>query len=561
MKGLVASTGMAYANSFVIAAQNFNIDATRSVKEVEFPRLDAAIQTCSVALLNIIESENTAPETAEILDFQLLMLEDTEYLGKINALIDSGNTAEYAVKTASLEYSTFLSLLTDNDYLRERAGDITDLANRVLGVLLGYSAKVEPEGDYIAIAVDLAPSQVAELDRNKLKGIILQEGGISSHSVIIAKSLGIPCLIGTTGIMNVPDNRPILLDAIAGEAIVEPTAAKIREFEKFAEAKKAEAEVLSKYLGVPSVTCDGAQMRIFANITSASEAQMLLSQGAEGVGLFRSELLYMAGQSAPSEEKQFSEYNNSAKALEGRPLVIRTLDVGGDKEIPYLNIPKEANPFLGFRAIRYCLESAAIFKTQLAAILRSSANGNVQIMFPMITKLEELRAAKAVVEEVKSELREKNICFDENIKIGIMIETPAAALDAQRLAKECDFFSLGTNDLTQYIFAADRNNAFVAGLNSYFAPVLLRTINSVAKAAHEADIEIDICGQAGEVSALIPLWIAMGIDAVSVSAPAVLRVRAQICSSTKADCCALLESVLAADTEAKIKNILCGGII
>lgn len=559
MKGITAISGMAAAAACVIRSPQINSEK-RLISDIndELARLEQVKKSCADQLEGISASAGLADETIEILDFQLLMLEDTDYFGKIEEVIKQGICCEYAVHTASEEYITYLENITDNDYLRERAADVGDLSKRLLCILQGVAFDFsEPMGDYIVVAEDLTPSQVAGMSPKKLKGILLEKGGLSSHCVIIAKSLGIPCIIQVTGLMDgVNDGEELLLDAVHSEVVPSPGEEGLKEYRRFCASAALEQQELEPFRFRKSVTLDGAEMKVFANITTAKEAQAAVAEGAEGVGLFRSELLYMGGKSAPSEETQLEEYGGAAKALDGRPLIIRTLDVGGDKEIGYLGIPKEENPFLGYRAIRYCLDNRELFATQISAIWRASAYGNVSVMFPMITGVDEVRAAKALIEDVKRQQTARGAASLPELKVGIMIETPAAAFDAEILAREVDFFSIGTNDLTQYLFSADRGNPKVQTLNSCFQPALLRTINHVAQAARNVGIEVDICGAAGEIPELLPLFVAMGITAVSVSIPNITRVRKTICGLNKGECERLLQNILMQATEAGVKELL-----
>lgn len=563
MKGIVAAYGMAMAPAHIInqPAAFFKRNNVKD-KDGEIERFREGVRECYLQIERLMESSKDSfnSQTIDILDFQLLLLEDTDFIGKMEKTITAeGVNAEYAVQTAASEYMSYLEGITDNDYIRGRAADISDLTQRLAGVISGTGADVcEPDGAYIAIGTDIAPSRIAELNKSKLKGIILEKGGVSSHCVILSKSLGIPCLIETSGILEaVKPGEKVLLDAVSGEASINPDKPLMEKYIKYIADEAEKAAGLKEYINRESVTPDGAVVKVYANITVKDEAAALVAQGGEGIGLFRSELLYMSQTgSPPDEERQYAEYRETATLLSGRPLIIRTLDIGGDKQIDYMDIGAEDNPFLGYRAIRYCLDHPEIFKPQLSAILRAGSKGNVAIMFPMITGLEEIRSAKRVVEEVKVELTARGEDFDPNIKIGIMVETPAAAFDAERIAKEVDFFSIGTNDLTQYLFAADRANTKVANLNSHFQPTLLRVVDSVTAAAHTAGIEVDVCGQAAEVEELIPLWIAMGVDILSVSIPRITAVRRRICNTRKADCVSLLNHVLQLDTAEEIERKL-----
>ena len=566
MNGKIASKGMAFAAACLICEPEIRIEQQKTGNpQRELERFRAAQARCAVRLEELIgeaeQRENR--EAGEILDFQLLMLEDTDYLGKIEQKILRENWGcEYAVDEASKSYQQYLRSLTDNPYLRERATDVGDLSKRLICELLGIDDSIpEPEGPYIVVAEDLTPSQVTELDDRKLKGIILEKGALAAHAVIIAKSRGIPCLINVSGVTGqVRNGQDLLLDCFKGRLIVEPDENEILDYRRYSEEQQREAKLLEAYRQRRTETTDGFGMKVFANITSCQETEELVRQGGEGVGLFRTELLYMEKSSAPpSEAAQYEVYKKAAQTLEGRLLIIRTLDVGGDKKIPYLDIPPEDNPFLGYRAIRYCLEHEDLFREQLSAILRASAYGTVAVMFPMISTQDEIMAAKGILDSVKAELSEKGIAFDPAIKVGMMVETPAAALDARRFAGLVDFFSIGTNDLTQYLFAADRMNDRVSHLNSYFQPGLLRCVNHIVSSAHAAGIEVDICGQAGELQELIPVWIGMGVDGLSVSIPMITRVRRTICEASKAECERLLSQILNLDTEAEAREALAAG--
>jgi len=563
MKGIVAAPGMVLALAHIINEPEINVQK-RVVPDIsiELKRFQNALTDCSTQIENIMDGMDGSvdPQTIEILDFQFLLLEDTDFIGDIeNILTTQSTNAEFAVLTASEEYISKLESITDNDYLRERATDVADLSQRLIAVLSGISMEIaEPDKPYIAIGRDIALSRVAGLDKGKLKGIILENGGITSHCVILSRSLGIPCIIKATGILDsIKQGDIVLLDAVSGEIATNPGALRIQAYNEYLVGEAAERAGLKKYINCASKSLDGLEMKVYANITMSAEAESVVEQGGEGVGLFRSELLYMAQTNKPpSEEIQYAEYSKTAKALDGRPLVIRTLDIGGDKQISYLDIGKEDNPFLGYRAIRYCLDHPEIFMPQISAILRAGADGNVWMMFPMITCKKELVEARNIVKQVEKELSAKGISFDSNMKIGMMLETPAAAIDAEILAKEVDFFSIGTNDLSQYLFAADRANAKLTYLNSPFQPTLLRIIDKISCAAAVAGIEVDICGQAAEVDALVPIWLAMGITNLSVSIPRITAVRKRICHLNKSDCENLRDAVLCLETADEVEQTL-----
>ena len=565
LKGIVAASGMALAKAYIMPETELCI-VKRTIPDshAELVRFRNAVLNCRLQIQRIMENLEGVidPQTIEILDFQLLLLDDTEFIGRIESTVSSLNiNAEYATKETIDGYVAYLLEMTDNDYLRERTTDILDLSSRLITTLSGVDIDLpEPEWPYVAIARDISPSHVFGLDKSKLQGIILEKGGITSHCVILSRSLGIPCLIQTSGILDAANfGDMVLLNAIAGYVALNPDDSHKNDYQYFVSVDEENRRNLKSYILRKSITSDGVEMKTYANIASKSEAAEAAVSGCEGVGLFRTEGLFITSRNKPpSEEVQYEEYSEAAKALNGMPLVIRTLDIGGDKQVGYMSIEREGNPFLGYRAIRYCLDHPEIFKPQISAILRAGAVGNIKMMFPMISTMAELTGAKEMVEQVKAELSEKGLTFDANLKIGIMVETPAAAIDAGVFAREVDFFSIGTNDLSQYMFAADRLNPKVSNLNSYYQPTLLRTINHIATAALEEDVELDICGQAAEDERLIPVWLAMDIDNLSVSIPSITSIRRIICNLDKMKCDKLLDMILRLDTATEVERVLTG---
>ena len=560
--GIGAVDGMAMAKIYLI-----DDDACEIVRknigdpDEEYQRLLCAKEISSRQLERIMKTvtDNFGRENGEIFDYQLLMMEDKDFLGKIKEIIANEKVnCEYALDVVAREYIEVFANI-DNDYLRERTSDIADLAKRLNFALRGKEMKTlaDISEDSIVAAVDLTPSQTAGIDKDRVKGIILERGGISSHSVIIARSMGIPCIVGIPGLTRgIVHGETAIVNGKTGEVVGTPSPGDIERFKEYERNAIREKQLLNKYIKCESKTPDGFEIKVYANITSENEAVALIENGGEGVGLFRTEFLYMSSNTPPSEDLQYKVYSNIARILDGRPLIIRTLDAGGDKNIPYLNIPKEDNPFLGYRAIRYCLDHPEIFKPQIAAILRAGLCGNVKFMIPMIASIAELRRAKSIIGEVTGELSAKGIQHAKNLRLGIMIETPAAAFMAERFAGEVDFFSIGTNDLTQYLFAADRMNEKVANLNSYFHPALLKTVRYIANSANKNGIEVDICGQAGEIPALVPLWIAMGISNLSVSIPSIPKVRKLICETGKAEAAGIMEAALSLDTAEEVESHL-----
>jgi phosphotransferase system enzyme I (PtsI) len=525
---IIAVEGMALARPFIFNQNKLQISKeTNKDHEAQMHALEKGISKCSEKLGSLMENTaHISKEYLEILDFQLLMLEDDEFLSDIKTYIANEDcSAEYAVWAVSEFYAKKFAAL-DNDYLKERFPDVLDLGKSLCNSIMNYDEHVTIDYDFIAVSDDLLPTQVIQFDKNKVKGIVLEEGGITSHSVIIAKSLGIPCMINAKNIMaNVKESDILLLDCINNQWIVNPDKSEINTYELYKTNKQAEQERLGQYRNTPTITLDCYKMKVLSNICSEAEVDTLLEQGSEGVGLFRTEMFYTANKFAPTEDFQFETYSQIAKKLGERELIIRTLDVGGDKQIPYLNLPKEDNPFLGVRGIRYCLKDKKLFRMQLRAILRASLYGNIKIMLPMVTILDEVIQVRKEITDLQNELG-----IIKKIPLGIMIETPSAAFDAEIFADEVDFFSIGTNDLTQYLFAADRSNKELTYLNSHFQPSLLRMVHHVCQAASAKNIEVDICGQAGEVLELIPMWVAMGVHNLSVSVQSVTKVREAICN-------------------------------
>lgn len=563
MNGTIAVGGMALACVQIIAEQHTDT-ARRIVEQVEAEaaRLSAAVQLCGTELSELIGQLQREGDLdhADILDFQLLLLEDDNYIGRVSRMIEADHVnCEYAVAHCSQAYREELAAL-DNSYLNERTVDITDIEKRLLRALSHQNAFSIRPGPKIAAAMDLTPSQVVELGRQELRGIALEKGGLSSHCVILARSMNIPCMIGVNGLLQqVKDGQMLLLDAERGQLTVEPTPEEIQAFEQYQAAYRAEQAELERFRHMDTATADGQPMKVYANITSELEVPELLKQGGEGVGLLRTELLYMERETPPDEEAQYAAYSAIVTGLAGRSLIVRTLDVGGDKHIPYLNIPQEDNPFLGYRAIRYCLDHPDVFHIQLAAILRAAALGPVRLMLPMITTLSEIERAREAVARVREELKGRRVETGP-VSLGMMVETPAAAVMANRFAGCVDFFSIGTNDLTQYLMAADRNNAKVAGLNSYFQPALLHMVDHVCQCAHRHGIEVDICGQAGEMDELIPLWVGMGVDNLSVSVPSIPRVRRAISKCRVILCRRLADRALQCASDQEVMSCVKGEV-
>jgi phosphotransferase system enzyme I (PtsI) len=448
----------------------------------------------------------------------------------------------------------------EDEMMRQRAADIRDIKSGVLAVLLGVKeVKVSdaPAGT-ILLARELTPSVTAGINKDNIVGIITETGGKTSHSAILARALEIPAVLSVENATEILKNGDfVIVDGRKGDVITEPDGETVKAYTEKREKFLQERRELEQYRGKTTVNANGTEYELVCNIGKPQDAEKVVAGDGEGVGLFRTEFLFMDRDAMPTEEEQFEAYKKAALILKGKPLIIRTLDIGGDKEIPYMGLAKEENPFMGFRAIRYCLKNRELFKTQLRAILRASAFGDIKIMFPLITCLEELRAGKALVEEVKNELRLSSVSeFNENIEVGVMIETASAAVIADVLAPEADFFSIGTNDLTGYTMSCDRGNADVAYLYSVLQPGVLRLIRRTIQCGRENGIPVGMCGEAAANPQLIPLLISFGLTEFSVSAPSVLKVRKCISKWSKAEADKIAEKVMAMKTEEEIAAYL-----
>ena len=495
---------------------------------------------------------------AEIMSGHVTLAQDPELTGAIEASIDGGTCAEQAlVETSTMFENMFLSM--DDEVFRLRAADITDIRTGILAELLGREVvdlSVLPAGTIIVVH-DLTPSMTATIDKANVAGIVTETGGRTSHSAIIARALEIPAVLSVSNACGALHNgMTAIVDGSMGVVIGEPDEETLADYTERAEQFAAEKRALEAFRGKPSVTADGIAKVLACNIGSPDDVNGALDHDAEAIGLFRSEFLFMDAKELPSEEEQFEAYRKVAVAMKGAPVIIRTLDVGGDKEIPYMNLQKEENPFMGYRAIRYCLDNPDEYKVQLRALLRASAFGDIKIMVPLVTCVEEIRAVKKLVEECKAELREEGRTFNDNIQVGIMMETAAAANIPDLLAKESAFFSIGTNDLTGYTMASDRGNDRVAYLYSWYYPAVLRAIKNIIEAGVRAGIMVGMCGEAAADPLLTPLLIAWGMEEFSTSAPSILRTRKAISQWTKAEADELAAKVLELSTAEEVKALL-----
>jgi phosphotransferase system enzyme I (PtsI) len=530
LKGIAASEGIAIAKVFELKEVEIKTKKT-TVEDValEKERLAKALADASSELETIKSKtlENLDEEHAMIFDAHIQIVNDPEMARQVNEMLDNEHlNAAYAFEQVANMFADMFKAM-DNDYMKERAADVLDVKRRVVAHLLGIELNdpTEIDEEVIVVTNDLTPSDTAQLNKEFVRGFITNIGGRTSHSAIMARSLEIPAIVGTKDITtHVQTDDVVILDGLNGEVIINPSQETIEAYETKAKEYAEKVAIWRQFLAKPTVTNDGHEVEIAANIGSPDDLDGVLNNGGEGIGLYRTEFLYMNSDQMPTEEEQLKAYQKVLETMEDKKVIIRTLDIGGDKHLDYLTLDEEMNPFLGHRALRLCLEETAMFKTQLRALLRASVVGNLHIMFPMVATIDELRQAKALLEEAKQECLDKNQAVGEP-KVGIMVEIPAVAVLADQFAKEVDFFSIGTNDLIQYSFAAGRMNQKVSYLYQPYNPSLLRLIKMVIDASHDAGIWTGMCGEmAGDVYAA-PLLLGLGLDEFSMSASSVLRTR------------------------------------
>lgn len=532
LKGIAASDGIAIAKAYMLVDPDLSFEKTTvSDTDAEVARLHDAFDA-SKAELKVIKDkavENLGEEEAEVFEAHITILSDPEMLGQIEGKIkDDKVNAEEALKEVTDTFISMFEAMTDNAYMQERAGDIRDVTKRVLSHLLGVTLPSPAliDSEVIVVAHDLTPSDTAQLDRKYVKGFITDIGGRTSHSAIMSRTLEIPAVVGSeSATTDIKAGDTVVLDGINGDALVEPTDAEVTDYEQKAKDFVAQKAEWAKLKNEATVSKDGKHFELASNIGTPDDMDGVLDAGSEAIGLFRSEFLYMNSSELPDEDTQFQAYKKVVEGMNGKPVIVRTMDVGGDKELPYLPLPDEMNPFLGYRAIRISLDRDDIFRTQLRALLRASHYGQLRIMFPMIATLDEFRKAKAIFEEEKAKLVAAGTPVADDIKLGIMIEIPAAAILADQFAKEVDFFSIGTNDLIQYSFAADRGNEQVSYLYQPYNPSLLRLIKHVIDAAHANGRFTGMCGEVAGDQIAVPLLMGLGLDEFSMSSTSVLKTR------------------------------------
>ena len=556
LKGIAASQGISFAKAYVFVEPDLTVKEVK-IEDVaaEIKRFEDAIEASKKELTIIKENAlaSLGADKAAVFEAHLLILDDPEFMGTVKTDIESKViNAEYAFKETSDMFISMFEAM-DNEYMKERAADIRDVSKRILAHLLGVDLPNPSliDEEVIVIAEDLTPSDTAQLNKKYVKGFATNIGGRTSHSAIMARSLELPAVVGTSSITEDVKNGDILiLDGLDGVVLVNPDEATTAEYkEKHAkfEAQKAE---WAKLVTEKSVTKDGHEVILAANIGTPADLEGVKNNGGEAVGLYRTEFLYMGRDQLPTEDEQFEAYKAVLEGMGDKPVVVRTLDIGGDKELPYLDLPKEMNPFLGFRAIRLCLEEKDLFRTQLRALLRASVYGKLCVMFPMIATVQEFRAAKALFLEEKEKLVAEGVAVSNDIELGIMVEIPSTAVIADIFAKEVDFFSIGTNDLIQYTMAADRMSEKVSYLYQPYNPAILRLVKNVIEASHKEGKWTGMCGEMAGDSLAIPLLLGMGLDEFSMSATSILQARSQIKNLTLAEMKELVEkAVMCATTE------------
>ena len=534
LKGIAASDGVAVAKAYLLVQPDLTFSkATVEDTAAEEARLDAALAKSTEELQQIREkaAQSLGEAEAQVFDAHLMVLSDPEMVGQIKQNIkDNSVNAESALKEVTDMYIGMFEAMEDNAYMQERAADIRDVAKRILAHLLGVTLPNPSmiDEEVVVVAHDLTPSDTAQLDRNFVKAFVTDIGGRTSHSAIMARSLEIPAIVGTKEITaKVKEGDILAVNGIEGDVIIDPTDEQKAEFEKAGADYAAQKAEWEKLKNAETVTADGKHFELAANIGTPKDLVGVHNNGGEAVGLYRTEFLYMDSPDFPTEDDQYEAYKAVLEGMEGKPVVVRTMDIGGDKELPYLQLPHEMNPFLGYRALRISLSEQGdeMFRTQMRALLRASVHGNLRIMFPMVATLKEFREAKAIFEEEKQKLISEGKEVSDTIQVGIMIEIPAAAVLADKFAKEVDFFSVGTNDLIQYTMAADRMNERVSYLYQPYNPSILRLIKNVIDAAHAEGKWAGMCGEMAGDQTAVPLLVGMGLDEFSMSATSILKTR------------------------------------
>lgn len=558
LKGTGISDGIGLGKAIIFKSQKIKLEKNK-IKDVtlEKEKFYKAIKEVEKEIEDLLEKISGTEK--EIMQAYLLILQDPNLIQKTIEIIEKEKwNAAYATEIGFNEIIKEFEKV-DDTYISERSKDIEDMKKKIIAKIIGKEEinLSKLPSNTILVAKELSTSDIAKLDFKNIEGIITEVGGMNSHMAIMARTHEIPSSVGVNKItQNIKQNDVVAINGKTGEIFVNPPKKEYKNFEEIKEKIKKEKNELENYKNQDTITKDGHEVKVLANIGMPDDVKIVIQNTAEGVGLFRSEFLYMNSENFPTENEQFEAYKKVVLKLKNKEVIIRTLDIGGDKDLKYMELPKEDNPFLGYRAIRICLDDINLFKVQLRAILKASAFGNMAIMIPMISSLDELRKTKEIINEVKEELREKKIKFDENIKIGIMIEIPAAALIADELAKECDFFSIGTNDLIQYTVAVERGNKKIANLYTHFHPAVIRLIKKAIEGAHKNHILCGMCGEAAGDVTFIPLLIGLGLDEFSMNANKVLNVRKLIRKLDFKECQKLADEVLKLATSDEVEKLL-----
>ena len=534
LKGIGVSPGYAVGKAIIIKETSIDINSSAYTSaEEEMKKFQNAVAVFTKKTRELIESltRSAGKENADILNGHIVMLNDPFMLSQIKESIESGKTAAQATDAVCNGFYDMFAAV-DDEMMKQRASDILDIKNSIIGILCGENGvAIEdvPKGS-VLIAKDFTPSMTSRINRENVYTIIAEVGSVTSHSAILARAIDIPAVLSVKDASElIKDGDLLAIDGSKGKILFEPDQETVQEYENARRSYFEEKASLAEYFSRETVTKSGIKKAVYGNIGKPEDAEKVIQNGGEGIGLFRTEFLFMDRPSLPTEEEQFEAYSTVAKTMGNKEVIIRTLDIGGDKAVPYLEIPKEDNPFLGYRAIRYCLDNPDIFKIQLRAILRAAYFGNIKIMLPLITDTEEVLSAKALIAECERELESEGALFKKNIPLGVMIETPAAVLIADELAKIADFFSIGTNDLTGYVMAVDRGNGKVSGLYSVQKPAVLKAIEMTIKSAKNAGIPVGMCGESAADSELIPKLAEWGLDEFSVTPNSILKTRKEIC--------------------------------
>ena len=502
--------------------------------------------------------ETAGESAAEIILGHMMMMKDPYMCSEIEKRIDAGQCAEMAVEAVCDLFIAMFSAV-DDEMTKQRATDVKDIQSEMLALLLGVHTVdlSDLPKDTVLVAKELTPSMTACINRKNVVGFITEVGSKTSHAAILARAMGIPAVLSVENATeNFKENQLVIVDGIRGEVLTDPKQETVAAYIRLRMDFEKERAALAKFVGLETRTKDGEKVQLFANIGTPEDASQVIAYDGEGVGLFRTEFLFMDRSTMPDENEQFEAYKKALLIMKNKTVIIRTLDIGGDKEIPYLGLKKEENPFLGFRAVRYCLKNSAMYKTQLRALLRASAYGDLQIMIPLVTGVDEVRQVKTLIREIQAELDEKVIAYNKDLKVGVMIETPSAAILADVIAKEVDFFSIGTNDLTGYMMAVDRGNSDVAYLYSAFSPAVLRMIRHIISEGKKAGIPVGMCGEGAADPLLIPLLISFGLDEYSVNPTSLLATRREISRWSKKEADKIAENVMALETEKQIVSEL-----